>query len=142
MFVSWTFGRKLGAGFGMAGVILLLVAIAGYTSTETLIENERKVNHTHEVRRLIARLTAIAVEAETAARLYLISGNPAHMEPVTHKENMHRNPYIAAKIAKTHCPYGHPYSPENTRIGWKGQRNCRTCERIRTAKNKAKKAMA
>lgn len=32
---------------------------------------------------------------------------------------------------KTECPKGHAYSPENTRIGSKGGRNCRACARDR-----------
>lgn len=30
---------------------------------------------------------------------------------------------------KTHCPKGHPYSPENTQVK-KGKRYCRTCARV------------
>jgi hypothetical protein len=33
--------------------------------------------------------------------------------------------------AKTHCPQGHEYTPENTRICNKGKRNCRACARAR-----------
>jgi hypothetical protein len=36
---------------------------------------------------------------------------------------------------KTHCPQGHPYSPENTRCSktFAGiRRTCRTCEKVRT----------
>jgi hypothetical protein len=29
--------------------------------------------------------------------------------------------------AKTHCKYGHKYTPDNTYIGSHGDRNCRTC---------------
>lgn len=32
---------------------------------------------------------------------------------------------------RTHCPQGHPYSAENTRINSRGSRVCRTCERAR-----------
>lgn len=32
---------------------------------------------------------------------------------------------------KTHCPSGHPYSPENTRTPPSGGRYCRACERER-----------
>lgn len=28
---------------------------------------------------------------------------------------------------KTHCPNGHPYTPDNTYIDPRGYRNCRTC---------------
>ena len=38
--------------------------------------------------------------------------------------------------AKTHCPQGHPYSPENTRIHASGRRRCRTCERAYKARSR------
>lgn len=55
--------------------------------------------------------------------------NPAHLEPVTHKENMRRSPFTACHIhrAKTHCPQGHPYSGSNL-VEWGGFRYCRTCQ--------------
>ena len=54
--------------------------------------------------------------------------NPAHLDPVTHQENARRGTSpVAANARKTHCPQGHPYSPENTRISPKGKRHCRTC---------------
>jgi methyl-accepting chemotaxis protein len=80
MFGSWTFGKKLGAGFGLAGGILLLVAVLGYQSTQVLVESQRWVDHTHEVRRLFARLTSLVVDAETAARQYVITGNDSALE--------------------------------------------------------------
>lgn len=57
--------------------------------------------------------------------------NPAHLEPVTHAENM-----IRASASVTHCKAGHEYTPENTY--WKtaasnGRRACRTCHRLRLA---------
>lgn len=33
---------------------------------------------------------------------------------------------------KTHCPMGHEYTEENTRICNKGKRNCRACARYKT----------
>ena len=57
--------------------------------------------------------------------------NPAHLEPVTHAENLRRAPRSAATVKrdKTHCPQGHPYSGENLVINSKGRRECRTCRR-------------
>lgn len=52
--------------------------------------------------------------------------NPEHLEPVTQAENIRRG---AAAI--THCPQGHPYSPENTYRAERGDRQCRTCMRTR-----------
>jgi len=83
MFVSWTFGRKLGVGFGLAAAILLVVALFGYRSTHHLIENERWVNHTHEVRRQLALLKSLLVDGETAGRGYVIAGSEDFLEPYT-----------------------------------------------------------
>jgi hypothetical protein len=64
--------------------------------------------------------------------------NPAHLEPVTHKENMRRAPWSAVDFqrAKTHCPQGHEYTPENTysRPSRLHERACITCRRNRRSK--------
>ena len=52
--------------------------------------------------------------------------NPDHVEPVTHEENMARG----AHALKTHCPHGHSYSEDNTRISSRGSRLCKTCGNI------------
>lgn len=54
--------------------------------------------------------------------------NPAHLEPVTRKENALRGVGVGALNAKkTHCPHGHEYTPENIHIGSSGSRWCRAC---------------
>ena len=53
--------------------------------------------------------------------------NPAHLEAVTHKENIRRGLSPAALNArKTHCVNGHEFTSENTKIERRG-RKCRTC---------------
>jgi hypothetical protein len=60
--------------------------------------------------------------------------NPAHLEPVTHVENVRRG--VAGQVnaarmrAKTHCKRGHAFTPENTRIDSRGHRACRACSRL------------
>jgi hypothetical protein len=52
--------------------------------------------------------------------------NPAHLEPVTHAENLRRSP----NPKKSHCPRGHPYSGENLYINpYNNAKNCRECHR-------------
>lgn len=54
--------------------------------------------------------------------------NPAHLEPVSHRENLLRGDTIAARnAAKTHCVRGHPFDDRNTRTRPDGSRECRTC---------------
>lgn len=57
--------------------------------------------------------------------------NPAHLEPVTSRENLLRGSTItAANAAKTHCKRGHEFTPENTYVDKKGRRDCRACRRV------------
>jgi phage terminase large subunit-like protein len=56
--------------------------------------------------------------------------NPHHLEPVTRWENTRRGRnHIAANARKTHCMRGHALSGENVRVGARGRRSCRQCER-------------
>lgn len=54
--------------------------------------------------------------------------NPAHLEPVTVRENLLRGVGPSAQAAlATHCPDGHPYSGENLYLSPRGDRGCKTC---------------
>ena len=57
--------------------------------------------------------------------------NPAHLELVTSRTNTLRGLGRTARNARrTHCPKGHPYSPENTLVSKDGERFCRECRRL------------
>lgn len=57
--------------------------------------------------------------------------NPAHLEPVTHAENVRRGvsgQVLRARFAAmTHCGRGHERNEENIRVLPSGQRRCRAC---------------
>lgn len=66
--------------------------------------------------------------------------NPAHLEPVTHAENVLRGLSPSAVHASaTHCPQGHPYDDENTHLSREGWRSCKECNRSRARRNYARK---
>ena len=57
--------------------------------------------------------------------------NPDHLEAVTQQENCRKGltgflPGLMQRL-KTHCPKGHEYNEENTRIKNDGSRSCRAC---------------
>ena len=61
--------------------------------------------------------------------------NPGHLRSVTMRTNALENNdwFCATNAVKTHCPQGHEYTPENTKLkrqrryaGW--NRICRACE--------------
>src|SRR5437667_14972 len=56
--------------------------------------------------------------------------NPWHVEPVRHQDNSLRGNTGKHHLAKTHCPHGHEYTPENTYTS-AGYRECRTCRKKR-----------
>lgn len=67
--------------------------------------------------------------------------NPAHLAPVTCRENLMVSAITAASVnaAKTHCKRGHPFDEENTHIeAGRGGRQCKTCNRERTREYRAR----
>lgn len=74
--------------------------------------------------------------------------NPDHLEPVTRSENLRRGRSAEVRRQQaaliTHCPHGHEYTPENTRLVTTKTgvaRHCRACNRVRSlAHYYAKKA--
>lgn len=64
---------------------------------------------------------------------------PSHLEAVTRQVNLLRGQTFAAgHAAKTHCPAGHEYTPENTSLSAKNQRTCRTCHARHERNRKAR----
>lgn len=69
--------------------------------------------------------------------------NPAHMEPVTIRQNVLRGEGNAAQNArKTHCVHGHPLEGDNLKVTPKGWRVCLTCRRERKRQRRAKLQVA
>lgn len=68
--------------------------------------------------------------------------NPAHLEPVTLRENILRGDGVGVRnAAKTHCKNGHEFTPENTYFK-QGKRACRECGRLANRRYRARKAGA
>ena len=65
--------------------------------------------------------------------------NPAHLEPVTHAENMRRGFWGQER---THCPHGHPYDEKNTYVNKRGAKQCRECNRLSTLRRYRKNPRA
>jgi len=79
--MNWTFGRKLALGFAIAVVTVLVIGVAGHRATTDLIENDRLVEHTYDVRRTLANLLSSLKDVETGQRGYLLTGDETFLEP-------------------------------------------------------------
>jgi methyl-accepting chemotaxis protein len=78
---QWTFGRRVVVGFTVAGVIAAVIAGVGYVTIDGLLENEKKVAYTHEVRRDLAGLLRRLGDAESGQRGFVITGDESFLEP-------------------------------------------------------------
>ncbi len=68
--------------------------------------------------------------------------NPAHLEAVTHRENVLRGEGLAAQNArKTHCNEGHPLFGLNMRIDCLGRRVCQICRRATVERYEARRRL-
>lgn len=64
---------------------------------------------------------------------------PDHLELVTpYVNNLRSSSWGGRNSRKTHCPQGHEYSAENTRVTRSGRRECRECSHARWAEQVAK----
>lgn len=81
MIEDWTFGKRIGTGFAIAGIVVVVLSAVGFSSTQRLIENNHWVEHTHEVRRTLSDLLSVVKDAESGARGYALTGDGAFLEP-------------------------------------------------------------
>jgi methyl-accepting chemotaxis protein len=68
---------KIGAGFGLSLLMLIIVGVVSYWSTTKLVQTAGMVAHTHEVRGLLDKLVQDLATVESAQRGFVISGDEA-----------------------------------------------------------------
>jgi two-component system, LuxR family, sensor kinase FixL len=73
--------RKIGAGLGLAFVILAAARWGSYTTTSELIEITHRIRHTYRVRERLQSVLSLLKDAETGARGYALSGRTAYLRP-------------------------------------------------------------
>jgi methyl-accepting chemotaxis protein len=81
MFSSWTVGRRLVAGFGLAALTLAVIAIVSYRNARDLIENDALLAHSQQVRFELADLLSQLKDGETGQRGYVITGDDTYLAP-------------------------------------------------------------
>jgi methyl-accepting chemotaxis protein len=79
--MTWSIGKKIGSGFGLALVMLATVGAVSYDSTSKLIDSAGWVQHTHEVLNGLDEVLSGMKDAETGQRGYVITGEVRYLEP-------------------------------------------------------------
>jgi methyl-accepting chemotaxis protein len=79
--MNWTFGTKLALGFAIAILTVLVIGISGHRATGDLIENDRRVTHSEEVKRTLVQLLSSLKDAETGQRGFLLTEDERFLDP-------------------------------------------------------------
>jgi len=77
----WTFGKKVGLGFALSFVLLLIIGGVAFRSVNALTDTSYLVTHTHEVLEHISHLLSLLKDAETGQRGFVITGDDAFLQP-------------------------------------------------------------
>lgn len=101
---------------------------------KTTVDNRTVYAHRAVYERIVGAIPA-GMQLDHTCRIRSCV-NPAHLEPVTPRENT-----VRATVLITACPKGHPYDQENTLLSQAGARRCRECLRT-DARERARAARA
>jgi methyl-accepting chemotaxis protein len=78
--MSWTIGRKIGVGYGLALLLLALLGVVTYRMTSEVVSSANWTVHTYQVRDDLSRVLAELLQAEAAQRGYIIAGDDSYLE--------------------------------------------------------------
>ncbi|WP_026958862.1 CHASE3 domain-containing protein [Aliagarivorans taiwanensis] len=73
--------KKLLGSFAIPVLLMLLVSVSAYQNTQSMVEDNHWVAHTHKAIARAQELLSLVVDMETGKRGYLLTGNEAFLEP-------------------------------------------------------------
>jgi methyl-accepting chemotaxis protein len=79
--MKWSVGTKIGAGYVLALMILLVLGVVSYWNTAGFIEATRLKAHTYEVLEDLEKVLSSLKDAETGQRGYIITGEERYLDP-------------------------------------------------------------
>ena len=83
---SWTFGKKIAAGFALSFVLMAMIGIVAYRSVNTLSNTSQMVAHTHLVLERLADVLNVLQDAEIGGRGFIITGDDSFLQPYQNAE--------------------------------------------------------
>ena len=78
---TWTFGKKVAAGFLISSILLVAIGAIAHQAIDELIQTSYWVTHTHQVMEKVANALSSMKDAETGQRGYLLTGEESYLEP-------------------------------------------------------------
>src|SRR4051794_32738151 len=75
------FKRNLLIGYGISILLLVISAMASYSSINSLLHAQEMVNHTNTIIKKLEEVISIAKDGETGQRGYLLTGQEEFLTP-------------------------------------------------------------
>ncbi len=92
-------GKKIGTGFTIVLLLMLIVSTVSYKSIEKMIFTTKWVAHTHEVVEVAKEVSSYMVDMETGLRGFLVTGNQNYLEPyINGNKNFEKYIKIGAEL--------------------------------------------
>ncbi len=82
-------GTKIGGGFGLALIILAILASLAYWNITKLTEATEQRQHTQQVLLHLEQVLSVMKDAETGQRGYVITGRRSLSRPVQQRPGRH-----------------------------------------------------
>lgn len=79
--MKFSLNTKILSGFIVCAVTVLVVAVISFNNSEEFLASNDSVNQSHDVLHALNQVLTLAVEAETGARGYLLTGNENFLQP-------------------------------------------------------------
>jgi methyl-accepting chemotaxis protein len=79
--MKWSVGTKIGAGYALALMILVILGVVSYRNTTGLIDAAQMRAHSYQVLENLERVLSTLEAAETGQRGYIIVGEDRYLEP-------------------------------------------------------------
>lgn len=81
--MKWNVGAKIGVGFLLSILILVVVGLITFRNTKELVATTEARRHANEVLGEIHRISYLLKDAETSQRGFVITGEDRYLEPYT-----------------------------------------------------------
>jgi len=79
--MKWSVGTKIGAGYALALIILVILGVVSYRTTTGLIDAAQMRAHSYQVLDSIEKVLSALEDAETGQRGYVITGEERYLDP-------------------------------------------------------------
>ena len=83
---SWTFGKKIAAGFALSFLLMATIGVVAYRSINIISNTSQMVTHTHQVIERLDDVFNVLQDAEIGMRGYIITGDGNFLEPYQHAD--------------------------------------------------------